>query len=250
MGASRNFGDRRPDGHGMGAAAARPGPAAVYVLRAAPPVIAVSRQMGSSTSEITEALRAMLGEPWQVWDSALLDEVARRTGCRVQLLEAMDEREQSQIELTMRSLVGAPIVEEFTYRRQLAQVMLTLAQRGYAIIVGRGAVFILQDALKVRLRAAFSYRVDQAARLYGWSHEEAERRVRASDRERSEFIRTEFERDIEAVELYDITLSVDTLGVPAAAAAIAAATRVRFHLSARAGEGFPACVEPGRPDHE
>jgi len=205
----------------------------------APPVIALSRQMGSSTSEITEALRATLGEPWQVWDSALLDEVARRTGCRVQLLQAMDEKEQSQIELTMRSLVGAPIVEEFTYRRQLAQVMLTLAQRGYAIIVGRGAVFILQDALKVRLRAAFSYRVDQAARLYGWPREEAERRVRASDRERSEFISTEFERQIEAVELYDMTLSVDTLGVPAAAAAIAAATRVRFHLPARALEENP-----------
>jgi hypothetical protein len=201
-----------------------------------PPVIAVSRQMGSSTSEITEAVRAALGEPWQVWDSALLDEVARRTGCRVQLLQAMDEREQSQIELTMRSLVGAPIVEEFTYRRQLAQVMLTLAQRGYAIIVGRGSVFVLREALKVRLRAAFSFRVDEAARRYGWPRDEAERRVRASDRERSEFIRTEFERDIEAVELYDMTLSVDTLGVEAAAAAIAAATRARFHLPARAGE--------------
>jgi hypothetical protein len=202
------------------------------------PVVAVSRQTGSSTAEFTEMLRASLGEPWQVWDSALLDEVARRTGRRLQLLEAMDEREQSQIELTMRSLVGAPIVEEFTYRRQLAQVMLTLAQRGYAIIVGRGAVFILQNALKVRLRAALSYRVDQAARLNGWPRDQAERRVRASDRDRSEFISTEFERDIDAVELYDLTLSVDTLGVQAAALAVAAATRARFHLPARAGEEF------------
>jgi cytidylate kinase len=156
--------------------------------------------------------------------------VARRTGCRLQMLQAMDEKEQSQIELTMRSLVGAPIVEEFTYRRQLAQVMLALARRGYAIIVGRGATFILRDALKVRLRAAFGFRVETAGRAYGWPREEAERRVRAADRERSEFIRTEFEHDIDAAELYDMILSTDTLGVPAAAAAIAAATRARFNL--------------------
>jgi cytidylate kinase-like protein len=199
-------------------------------LKPLPPVITLSRQTGSNTGEITEALRGILGEPWQVWDSALLDEVARRTGCRLQMLQAMDEKEQSQIELTMRSLLGAPIVEEFTYRHHLAQVMLALAQRGYAIIVGRGAAFILRDALKVRLRAAFSFRVESAAQVYGWSRGEAERRLRAADRERSEFIRTEFGRAIDAVDLYDMTLSTDTLGVQATAAAIAAATHVRFNV--------------------
>src|SRR5262249_7584670 len=195
-----------------------------------PPVITISRQMGSRDGEITEALRGLLGEPWQVCDSALLDEVARRTGSRLQMLQAIDEKEQSQVELIMRSLVGAPIVEEFTYRRQLAEVMLTLAQRGYAIIVGRGATFVLRDALKVRLHAAFGFRVETAARVYGWPLDEAERRVRAAEREQSEFVRTEFERDIDAVGLYDMTLSTDLLGVEASAAAIAAATRVRFKV--------------------
>jgi hypothetical protein len=207
---------------------ARPATASPPVAVPPPPVITISRQMGSDAGEITEALRNLLGDPWQVWDSELLDEVARRTHCRRQLLEEMDEREQSQIDLTVRSLVGAPLVEEYTYRHQLAQVMLTLAQRGCAIIVGRGATFILRDALKVRLRAAFDYRVANAARVYGWPREEAERHVRTSDRERADFIRTEFERDIDAVELYDMLLSSDTLGVQPTAHAIAAATRARF----------------------
>ena len=195
-----------------------------------PPVITVSRQMGSNAGEIMEAVRGILGDAWQVWDSALLDEVARRTDSSLQMLQAMDEKEQSQIDLIMRSLVGAPIVEEFTYRHQLAQVMLALAQGGRAIIVGRGATFVLQNALKVRLRADFEFRVENAARAYGWPRKEAELKVRASDREQSEFIRTEFERDIDSVSLYDMTLSTDTLGVQASAAAIAAAARARFNF--------------------
>jgi len=195
-----------------------------------PPVITVSREFGSDGGEITQAVRAILGDPWEVWDSALLNEVAHRTDTRLQLLQEMDEKEQSQIDLTMRSLVGAPVVEEFTYLHQLAQVMLTLAHRGYAIIVGRGATFILQDALKVRLCAAFGFRVENVRRVYGWTREEAERRVRASDRERAEFIRTEFEREIGATASYDMVLSTDSLGVQPAAAAIAAATRIRFDL--------------------
>ena len=82
----------------------------------------------------------------------------------------------------------------------------------------------------MRLHAAFGYRVETAARVNGWSPAEAERRVRAADRAQSEFIRTEFERDIDTVGLYDMTLSIDLLGVDASAAAIAAATRVRFQL--------------------
>jgi Cytidylate kinase-like family len=195
-----------------------------------PATIAISREMGSGTAEITAAVRAILGEPWQVWDAALLDEVARRSGTRLEMLQAMDEKEQSQIELTIRSLVGAPVVEEYTYRHHLAQVMLTLAKRGDAIIVGRGAACILRDALKVRLRAAYSFRVENSVRAHGWSREEAERRVHASDRERRDFIGTEFGHDIDAVGLYDMTLSTDTLGVPAVAAAIAAATRACFQL--------------------
>src|SRR5439155_1479384 len=55
-------------------------------------------------------------------------------------------------------------------------------------------------------------------------------RSRAADREQSEFVRTEFERDIDSVSLYDMTLSTDTLGVQASAAAIAAAARARFNF--------------------
>jgi hypothetical protein len=60
------------------------------------------------------------------------------------------------------------------------------------------------------------------------SREEAERRIRATDREQADFIRTEFERDIEDPDAYDMVLRTDTLGVQPSAAAIAGTVRSRF----------------------
>jgi hypothetical protein len=184
--------------------------------------------MGSDEGEIVEALCAALGERWHVWDADLLDEVALRADRRRQLMEAVDEKVQSQIDLTIRSLVGAPVVEEITYIRHLMGVMLTLAHDGYAIIVGRGGNFILRDALKVRVRAPFAVRVENCRQALGGTREEAEQRVRASDHDRSEFIRREFERNIDDPDGYDMILRSDSLGVEAGAAAIAGAVRERF----------------------
>jgi hypothetical protein len=193
-----------------------------------PPVVTISRELGSDDGEIVGALLAELGDRWHVWDAALIDEVALRSESRRQLVEAVDEKVQSQIDLTIRSLVGAPVVEEATYLRHLMSVMLTLAHDGYAIIVGRGSSFILRDALKVRLRAPLAVRIEKCMRGFGWKRDEAERAIRASDHERAEFIHTEFERDIEDPDAYDMILRTDSLGVPASAAVIAAAVRVRF----------------------
>jgi hypothetical protein len=177
-----------------------------------PPLVTLSRQMGSDGGEIAEALRAALGGPWQVWDSALLDEVARRSDRRRQLIEAIDEKVQSNIDLMIRSMVGAPVVEEAIYLRHLKRVLLTLAHEGHAIIVGRGGSFVLRDALKVRLRAPLPVRIETCCRTFGWTREEAERRIHASDHERAQFIRTEFERDIEDPDAYDMLLRTEGRG--------------------------------------
>jgi cytidylate kinase len=193
-----------------------------------PAVVTFSDQIGSDGKEILAALRAELGSDWHIWDRDLLEEIARRANKRLQLLEAVDERAQSQIDLTIRSLLSVPMVEEATYLHQLARVLLALAQQGRAIIVGRGGHLLLRDALKVRCRAPHAYRVAKVAQMEGLSHQEAERRVREVDRRRADFIRVEFEHDIDNADDYDLVLRSDTLGVSTAVAALAAAVRARF----------------------
>jgi hypothetical protein len=195
-----------------------------------PPVITLSRQLGSDGGEITEALLQELGRDWRVWDRNLLEEIARRAEVRLQMLEAVDEREQSQIDLTVRGLLNIPVIEEVTYLHHLIRVTLAVAQQGRAIIVGRAGHLIVEDALKVRLRAPFGDRAENIACVEGISRTEAERRVRESDRQRAEFIRAEFQQEIDDPDAYDLTLRTDTLGVRPAAAAIAAAAQVRFQL--------------------
>jgi cytidylate kinase len=199
-----------------------------------PAVITLSDQLGAHGKEITEALQAQLGDAWRVWDRNLLDEIARRADTRLQLLEAIDERAQSQIDLTIRSLLNIPVVEEATYLHQLAHVILSVAHQGNAIIVGRGGNLIVRDALRVRLRAPFRHRVETIAAALGISREEAERRVRESDRQRADFIRVEFAHDIDNPEEYDLFLRTDTLGVAGAAGAIVGAARAIFEAPALA----------------
>jgi len=125
-------------------------------------------------------------------------------------------------------IANVPTIEPLGYRRHLTQVLLALAQQGQKVIVGRGANFILKQALNVRLRAALEFRIQQVMRLENIGHDEALRRIHKVDRERADFTRRVFDRDIEDPDAYDMIIRTNAIGFDATAEAIAAAARAMF----------------------
>lgn len=192
------------------------------------PVITLSRQYGAGGHTIAEKLLETLGAEWQVWDRQIIDQIAENAQIRREMVEALDERTQGWIDQFVKNVLGAQVMEIHGYRKHLVQVLLALGQQGHKILIGRGANFVLRNALNVRLHASVEYRAQAVMRLENIGHEEALRRIQRVDHERAEFTRSVFDRDIEDPTGYDMVIQTDTLGIEAAVAAIAAAARSLF----------------------
>lgn len=196
----------------------------------APPVITISRQYGAGGHTVGNGVAQALGADWQVWDREIIDAVAESAHARRDMVEALDERVRGWMDEMTRSLFQVAMLEAYTYRHHLALVLLALGQQGHKVIIGRGANFVLPQALNVRLCAAHANRVGEVERREGLTRDEAQRKVAAEDRNRAEFSRTVFGRDVDDPGAYDVIFMTDTLKEEVAVAAIVAAARATFSL--------------------
>jgi len=203
---------------------AEPAPAAaVAPMR----VVTVSREMGSGGSEIAQVIACELG--WDLWDRQIVDEIARSAHVRTEVVESLDEHTRSEVLSILRELLGDRL-QEAGYRYHLAQVVLTIARHGNAVIVGRGANYLLPQAFNLRVVAPMAARAARVAHREGISRDDAEHRCHASDRERADFVRTLYGRDINNALDYDVVANTGHLQSADAAAMLAVGLRLRFGL--------------------
>ncbi|MBI3946080.1 MAG: cytidylate kinase family protein [Armatimonadetes bacterium] len=186
-------------------------------------VVTISRQLGSGGSEVAEAVAAALR--WDVWDRQLVEDVARSARVRTRAVESLDERTRSQVQAIGMELLGERF-EEIGYRRHLVQVILTIAEHGSAVIVGRGANFVLPKAFNVRVVAPPAARAARLAAREGVSERDALRRCADSDRERAEFTRSLFGREIDDPLAYDLMVNTNQLQPAGAVELILAGVRI------------------------
>lgn len=193
-----------------------------------PSVITVSRQYGAGGRSVTSILRDRLGPTWDIWDRELIDAVAMRAEVRREMVQAMDERHQDWLGQMVQNVFGGGGMDTQAFRRHLAEVLLALAQQGRKIIVGRGANFVLPDALNVRLEADLGFRIKATMERLGLTRDAATTAVRRADRERADFTRGLFEKDIRDTSAYDLILRTDSLGYETSAEVILTAARRYF----------------------
>lgn len=191
-------------------------------------VITLARQFGAGGHTVAARVATALGADWQVWDREIVEAVAHHADVEAAMVAALDERTRSRIDEAVSLSLGIRTLETAHYQRCLARAVLAVAQQGRKILLGRGANFLLPDALHVRLHAPHDFRVHEAMRREGLSQEEAERRVRQVDRERSSFIHSHYHQDVDAPRHYDVILQTGRLSAEEAAAIIVAAAHARW----------------------
>ena len=116
------------------------------------------------------------------------------------------------------------------YLVDLTRVVQRLGREGRAVLVGRGANFILDPAhgLRVRAVAPADERAEALVHDLGLSPDEARHRIEASDAAQREFVWQAFKKRIEDPAGYDIVVHPRALGLPAALAAILAAAHAKL----------------------
>ena len=166
-------------------------------------IVTIEREYGSGASEIAQKLAERLG--WTLWDQALTDEIARLLDCPSQTVEEREERKdpvtyrlfKSFMRGSFEGSLHAPrlkMVDAECIRAIAPQVLRDIAQKGNAVIVGRGAAYYLHDradALHVFIYAPFEEKVRRLISK-GKTEDEAVDLVETVDRERSEYIQKYF----------------------------------------------------------
>ena len=187
------------------------------------PVVTVSREPGSGGRIVAQKLAERLG--FVVFHQEVLHEMAKEAKISERVLQSLDERGLSILEDWIASLVDSQHLWPDEYLHHLMNVVGTIGKLGQAVVVGRGANFILpaERRFRVRIIASRKVRIKNVAREFGMTEEDAKRRVIKTESDRQAFIRKYFNADIADPTNYDLTINTDTLSIDHAVDVIAAA---------------------------
>lgn len=205
------------------------------------PVITISRMFGSGGSEIAERVASSLG--WPLFDNAMVDAIAERSGLTRAEVTAQDERVPSMVERLASALsLGSPEVMppvptgpiETTEERIVAvtrRVIEEALQVGPAVFVGRGAQCLLaerSDALHVFCYATRSSLRRYAMEKFSLDAIAAERMVAEQNKQREHYVKRHWNRSWLAHENYHLCVNTGWLGLDGAAEQVVEAARRQF----------------------
>jgi len=183
-------------------------------------VVTISREPGSGGNIVAKSLSEKLD--FDLFYQEVIHEMAESARVSVRLLETLDEKGVSVLEDWISSLVDKRHLWPDRYLQHLMKVIGTIGKHGGAVIVGRGANFVLppDKRLSVRIVAPLEIRIKNVTRDFGIDTEEARRRVIRTDSDRRAFVRKYFNADIRAPLNYDLVINIGILSIEGAVDAI------------------------------
>ena len=193
-------------------------------------VITLYREPGSGGRIIAERLAKYL--QYDLFDLQILHTMAESAKISARILESLDERGLSVLEDWISSIVQENHLWPDQYLRLLMKVIGAIGRHSHAIILGRGANFILpaDNIFRVRIFAPFKTRVKNVSRTFAVTVDEAKRRIIKTDSDRRAFIRKYFNADVSNQDHYDIIINTEQLSIEAASDSIQVAFE-RFQQS-------------------
>lgn len=184
------------------------------------PVITISSQPGSGGRVIARGLSDRYNI--SLFDRDIVKEIAESAHISGAVIETMEKERLSGVKDFIASLVNDRYLWPGVYLDHLMKVVAAIASHGNAIIVGRGANFLIpaEDRLSIRVIAPTMTRVNNVAKKYGVTREEAKRRVINRENRRAAFIRQSFNADVGNPRNYDLVINTQKLDIDAAMGAV------------------------------
>ncbi len=184
------------------------------------PCVLFSRECGSAGDEVARLVGERLH--WPVFDREIVEEIAQRAHVRNALVERVDERLRSSWRRLLHPMQEREDLQPDAYFYHLHEIVLSLGHHGYAVIVGRGAQYLLpvDSSVRVRVVEPLGHRVRRIATAQRMSTDEASQFVQKREAERTEFVRKVFHEDATSLLNYDLVLNTGPVGLEVAAAAV------------------------------
>jgi cytidylate kinase len=192
------------------------------------PWITISTQLGAGGPELAARLGERLG--WRVIDKEILQEIAKTTHTRERILSHFDDHAVGAFEDYVAHLFAPGHLVRSAYVLQMMRVVWAIAREGDAIMIGRGANWLLDPryGLRVRAIAPVEMRVEWFKRKQGLSAAAAARRVEEDNADRAKFTRQIFKQDIDDPLGYDLVVNLGTLKIESVVAVVTTALSTKL----------------------
>jgi hypothetical protein len=186
--------------------------------------IAVSRQSGARGGSIAKRVGRVLG--WQTFDQEVMEYLAQQGDPGVELPPGASD----WIDRRLGELQSSGRIPAESGSIQFARLILAIGATGEAVLVGRGAGFLLPSANTLHVRIV-APRVDRVAYWSQWQRltpAEAEQEVIARDNRRQQYMLDQFSVDAADPVNYDLVLNSSLLGVETCADLIVQTARAKL----------------------
>jgi cytidylate kinase len=179
------------------------------------PVITISRLPGAGGRILAQKLAEDL--KIDLFDSAIVEEIAKNSKVSLRIVQTLDEQDRSIFDDWIQAL-GENHMWSYEYLEHLTRVVGGIGAHGHAIIVGRGASYILptEVCLRVLVVAPLQTRINNVIKAYGVSESEAKRRIIRTESDRKAFIRKYFNADMTDPMNYDLVINTKNFDIDAA----------------------------------
>ena len=188
-------------------------------------IVTIGRQHGSDGHAVAEALAKRLGVP--CYSKEIVDRTAKSANFSRDVVRSYDEKRVSPFFIADTPFFGASEIYQLNTQIASAQfdTIRSLAAEGDAIFVGRCADYVLRDRpdlLRVFVMADQAYRVKSLMARFGLSEDQARKRARVVDKDRSSYYGYYTDQTWGETGSYDLCLNVARLGVDGCVNTIAA----------------------------
>lgn len=184
------------------------------------PVITISREPGCGGTKIAQDLAQQLD--LDLFGGQIIQKVSESVEMSEKVVKALDEKETRKRDDWITALFETQHLWPDRYLLHLTKVIGTIGRCGNAVILGRGANFILprEHTFRVRFIAPMDIKLVNALRT---TPEEAEKYVLRTESGRRAFVRQYFHADITDPEHYDMVINMGKLSRKGAVEAVKAA---------------------------
>ena len=184
------------------------------------PVITLSTESGSGGRVVARQVAERLN--LDLFDRDIVKGVAESAHLSDQVIQSIEKERLSGIQDFISALVDDKYLYPGIYLEHLCKLISVIAKHGHAVIVGRGANFIIppEERLAIRIVAPLVTRMENVARHYGVTEEEARQRILNREKRRASFVRHSFKADIADCASYDLIINTAGMDLNAAVGAI------------------------------
>lgn len=204
------------------------------------PTVAISRLPHSGGIDLGRRAAELLD--FGLFDREIVEQIATEQGIQQRLVVGLDERVRSGIDRYISDTFQRQAFTESDYLRHLVRIIATIGRRGMAVILGRGAAFILppERTLRVLVVAPAAFRAQHLAEAEGLPLERAAAQIADLDEERRRFHQHHFGVGQEDPLQYDLAVNTAAMSIDSGAELVASAARSRFALGKRTATGSQA----------